>query len=231
MVAIAIFVPPHCCKAETESLGPTTLTPEAIELHFSPEIGYSFRTVVGGQELSLKVMSNLEGIVLFQTGSSACPSVPSAARCYDPRSSSTAVWCNNNEVCVPGKTDFHCVEVDSPEKIPTSTTTEFRSDGIGHAMESIEGYESIEIRNTALAAPVKFDRVPVKLASKVAKGGTAPWTLNVDGFFGLAGSTISCRRSSNWSEILSKYDGYYVIDLHGTTSAFDMKFAGEHSIG
>ncbi|ORM40877.1 uncharacterized protein BXIN_1780 [Babesia sp. Xinjiang] len=188
---------------------------EAIALEYIPGSGYSFPVVVGNQTITLKVVSGVEGIVLFDDGSSACQKATTNALCYDPRLSSTAIWCDNTEVCIPGKDDFECNEVKSSESINAATTTDFRSEGVAHHMETVEGYENISIRNASLFLPVTFERMPVKLAKNVTVGANLPVTKGAGGFFGLYGHSVSCRERSLWAEMLAKYQGFYTIDIYG----------------
>ncbi|GFE55017.1 erythrocyte membrane-associated antigen, putative [Babesia ovis] len=188
---------------------------ETIVLDYSTDVGYSFAVRVGNQDIYLRLVSDLEGIVLFSKGTQACQNSILDALCYDPKQSSTAVWCQNKEACVPGKDDYKCNEQKSHEEIDAATTTDFGSDGIRHHMETIEGYDKVAIRNVGLMVPPVFDRVPVKLATHLTVNAKLPIAKDIGGFFGLSGSSASCRGWSLWTEFLKKYDGIYLLDLYG----------------
>ncbi|CDR93961.1 hypothetical protein BBBOND_0102850 [Babesia bigemina] len=188
---------------------------DALKLDYLPNLGYRLKLHVGAQALSLKLVSTLEGIVLFEKGTSACPRTATESQCYDSKSSETATWCYNGDVCVPGKSDFKCHEVKSHEYIVTTTTTDFSADGVSHSMQTIEGFEKVSFSDAELPDPATFQRVPVKLANKVVAGSHMPVNAEAGGFFGIAGGSMGCRQQSIWDELLVKYHGLYVIDLNG----------------
>ncbi|GBE60853.1 erythrocyte membrane-associated antigen [Babesia ovata] len=234
LLSVIVFSTWQCTVANTAGDGDVALDTEpsndSLKLLYLPNLGYRIQLNVGAQALSLKLTSILEGIVLFEKGTDACALNASDSQCYDPKSSKTATWCNNDEVCVPGKNDFQCQEVKSHEYIATSTTTDFRAEGISHSMQTIEGFEKVSISNSELPEPVTFYRVPVKLAKKVISGSNLPLTADAGGFFGIAGASISCRQRSIWDELLVKHKGLYVLDLNGDHDGHNSGVSAESRI-
>ncbi|KAK1443840.1 hypothetical protein BgAZ_207160 [Babesia gibsoni] len=188
---------------------------ESLKLKHDSYRGYTIRMQIGPQQLDLKVVSRINGIVLFQRGTDACVTPHAMFNCYKPEESKTAVWCNNSGICSPGDDKYECKEVKSSESIKAVTATEFFSDGRSHHMETIEGFENLKIDNDGLVKPAEFDKHPVKMANNIVWASGAAIPFEVGGLFGLAGVSSSCRGRCLWTEMLNKHDGYYVIDLNG----------------
>ncbi|KAK1937435.1 erythrocyte membrane-associated antigen [Babesia divergens] len=188
---------------------------DTIQVQYTPGTGYTIVVSVGKQDLTLKLMSSINGIVLFQKGTDACTTLPATVNCYDPKVSDTAAWCDNKDVCTPGTEKFKCNEVKSSDSIPAATTTDFRLDGSVSSMETLEGLEMITIRNDGLLKPLMFDNCPIKMANKVSWSSSRITPSGIDGMFGLAGGSISCREKCLWTQLLQMYDGFYVLDFNG----------------
>ncbi|EDO06684.1 erythrocyte membrane-associated antigen [Babesia bovis T2Bo] len=196
-------------------LDPGVSKGESIVLDYEANRGYSFLAKIGNQDISLRVVSSLEGLILLCQDTSACSNINLGGICYDPKLSTSAIWCKNSDACIPGEDGYRCVEQSSHEGLQPVTTLDFYSEGIRHRVDTFEGYENVSLRNVGLLVPPIYERVPIKLATNMVVNNSLEFGRDIGGFFGIIGSSASCRGNSMWSDILQRYDGFYMLDLYG----------------
>ncbi|AFZ79063.1 erythrocyte membrane-associated malaria like protein [Theileria equi strain WA] len=185
----------------------------SIPLEYISGTGYAISVKVGSQPLLLALNSTVCGIVLFEDTKQICFHDDSKP-CYIPSASTTASWCNNNTVCVPGTNKFSCVTVASPDSIKDVTPIYFHSNGFKYELRTLEGFENISLKIDHKEGGYDAEKIPVKLARTINVGDYPRILKNVDGIFGLAGLDICCRGKSLWNNILNDYEGYFVVDIN-----------------
>lgn len=190
----------HLSEEEAES---------AVPLKYITGFGYAVDVLVGGQPLTLAISSTTCGILLFEDGEPICHT----GSCYKPKESTTSSWCKSTKACFPGIRSFQCEEVSSPDGIKEATKLKLTFNGHAYTLETLEGFETFEIKNAAQNTLRTFDKLPVKLARRYISNSIAPKLDGIHGVLGIAGREFCCRSPSIWHELITPFSGYYVINL------------------
>ncbi|EEA05146.1 uncharacterized protein CMU_042190 [Cryptosporidium muris RN66] len=197
-----------------------------------------FNIIIGDQHLRLAIDTLVEGIRLFEKLSPACNKLTHLNRreygtgnskfseirnCYDPKISSSATWCYNSDKCFVGlySSVYNC---DEHTEFPDFTNSNISNlallhnfqrvyDGIIQNEISLEGNDMVVL--PSLSPRLVLQNFPIKLIRSNICNSNWPTLEDFDGLIGIVGSSISCRESSLWNNLMLLYNAsIYSFDIN-----------------